>query len=330
MALYLITGGCGFIGSHLADALLAAGHQVRILDDLSTGRLENKPEGTEFLEGSVIDPRAVATAMQGVSGCFHLAAVASVERSSIEWTDTHRTNLTGSVTVFDAARRQATPVPVVYASSAAVYGNNDNIPLTEATTPRPLSAYGADKLGSEQHAFVASHVHQVPTCGLRFFNVFGPRQDPTSPYSGVISIFCNRLATGRGITIFGDGQQVRDFIFVGDVVRALMRSMERISCEARVFNVCTGRGVTVFNLARSIQDILGVSVEPTYAPARPGEVRRSIGDPTLARAVLGFEATVNLRSGLRELLLNTGSAQVQRRPSEQRSSFSTEAPALLV
>jgi UDP-glucose 4-epimerase len=330
MALYLITGGCGFIGSHLADALLAAGHRIRILDDLSTGRLENKPEGAEFLEGSVTDPRAVSTAMQGVTGCFHLAAVASVERSSIEWTNTHRTNLTGSITVFDAARRLDAPIPVVYASSAAVYGSNDDIPLTEATTPRPLSAYGADKLGSEQHAFVASRVHKVPTCGLRFFNVFGPRQDPTSPYSGVISIFCNCLATGRGITIFGDGQQVRDFIFVGDVVRALMRSMERISCEARVFNVCTGRGVTVFNLAQSIQDILGVSVEPTYAPARPGEVRRSIGDPTLARAVLGFEATVNLRSGLEELLLNNGSAQVQRRLSEQRSSFSTEAPALLV
>jgi UDP-glucose 4-epimerase len=330
MALYLITGGCGFIGSHLADALLAAGHRVRILDDLSTGRLENKPESAELLEGSVTDPQAVATAMQGVTGCFHLAAVASVERSSIEWTDTHRINLTGSVTVFDAARRQAAPVPVVYASSAAVYGSNDNIPLTEATTPRPLSAYGADKLGSEQHAFVASHVHKVPTCGLRFFNVFGPRQDPTSPYSGVISIFCNRLATGRGITIFGDGQQVRDFIFVGDVVRALMRAMERISCEARVFNVCTGRGVTVFNLGQSIQDLLGRSIEPTYAPARAGEVHRSIGDPTLARAVLGFEATVNLRNGLEELLLNNGSAQVQRRLSEQRSSFSMEVPALLV
>jgi UDP-glucose 4-epimerase len=330
MALYLITGGCGFIGSHLADALLAAGHRVRILDDLSTGRLENKPEGAELLEGNVTDPRAVSTAMQGVAGCFHLAAVASVERSSIEWTDTHRTNLTGSITVFDAARREASPVPVVYASSAAVYGSNDNCPLTEAITPRPLSAYGADKLGSEQHAFVASHVHKVPTCGLRFFNVFGPRQDPTSPYSGVISIFCNRLATGRGITIFGDGQQVRDFIFVGDVVRALMRAMERVSCEARVFNVCTGRGVTVSNLAQSIQDLLGVTIEPAYAPARTGEVRRSIGDPTLARAVLGFEATVNLRSGLEELLLNNGSARVQQRLSEQMSSLSTEAPALLV
>jgi UDP-glucose 4-epimerase len=329
MALYLITGGCGFIGSHLADALLAAGHQVRILDDLSTGRLENKPEGAEFLEGSVTDSQAVATAMQGVVGCFHLAAVASVERSSIEWTDTHRTNLTGSITVFNAARRLAAPIPVVYASSAAVYGSNDDIPLTEATMPRPLSAYGADKLGSEQHAFVASRVHKVPTCGLRFFNVFGPRQNPTSPYSGVISIFCNRLATERGITIFGDGQQVRDFIFVGDVVRALMRSMEHVSCEARVFNVCTGHGVTVFNIAQSIQDLLGVSIEPNYAPARTGEVRRSIGDPTLARAVLGFEATVDLRSGLEELLLNNGSAQVQRL-SEQRSPLSTEAPALLV
>jgi UDP-glucose 4-epimerase len=307
MSLYLVTGGCGFIGSHLTDALLAAGHNVRILDDLSTGRLENKPEGAELLQADVTNSAAVAEAMHGVAGCFHLAAVASVERSSIDWINTHRTNLTGAITVFDHARRRDPPVSVVYASSAAVYASNESIPLAEATATKPLSAYGADKLGSEQHAFVASHVHKVPTCGMRFFNVFGPRQDPTSPYSGVISIFFDRLFSGRGITIFGDGRQVRDFIFVDDVVQALMRAMQRVSCEANVFNVCTGRGTTVLELAQSVQDILGISGELTFAPPRAGEVRHSVGDPFLARELLNFEATLDLRSGLEKLLTHTKS-----------------------
>lgn len=302
MAHYLVTGGCGFIGSHLSDALLAAGHQVRILDDLSTGRLENKPAAAEFLEGSVTDPDMVARAMRDVSGCFHLAAIASVERSSADWIGSHRTNLTGSILVLDTARRQKTPVPVVYASSAAVYGSNDSVPLVEVTPPKPLSAYGADKYGSELNAFVASHVYKVPTCGLRFFNVFGPRQDPSSPYSGVISIFCDRLSSGRGITIYGDGRQVRDFIFVSDVVQAIMRAMDHVSCDARVFNVCTGRGTTVLQLAHAIQGLLGMPAEITYAAARAGEVRRSIGDPDLAREELGFEATIGLQSGLRSIL----------------------------
>jgi UDP-glucose 4-epimerase len=327
MARYLITGGCGFIGSHLVDALLAVGHQVRILDDLSTGRIENKPFGAELVEGSVTDHSLVAEAMQGVSGCFHLAAVASVERSSIDWIGTHQTNLTGSITVFEAARRHTTPIPVVYASSAAVYGSSDSVPLGESAATTPLSAYGADKLGSEQHAFVASYVHKVPTCGLRFFNVFGPRQDPMSPYSGVISIFCDRLSTNRGITIFGDGQQVRDFIFVSDVVRALMRGMEQVSCEARVFNVCAGRGTTVLELAQLIQELLGTSVEPVFAPARAGEVRRSIGDPGLARTILGFEATVDLRSGLRTVLFDDV-ASYSLRMAGQTPSFRKQAFAL--
>ena len=156
--------------------------------------------------------------------------------------------------------------------------------------------------GSEQHAFVASQTHKVPTCGLRFFNVFGPRQDPSSPYSGVISIFCDRLSTARGITIFGDGQQVRDFVFVGDVVRALILAMKNVSLDAKVFNVCTGRGTTVVALAQTIQDVLEISVDPSYAPARAGEVRRSIGNPQAARLGLGFEAAVDLRTGLQALL----------------------------
>jgi UDP-glucose 4-epimerase len=231
LAYFLVTGGCGFIGSHLVVALVARGDRVRVLDDLSTGRRENLPPGVELVLGDVADPAAVRVAMAGVQGCFHLAAIASVERGVREWLVTHRANLSGSITVFDVARAEG-GVPVVYASSAAIYGDQKRLPVSEDAIPRPLSAYGADKLGSEQHALVAGQVHGVPTMGLRFFNVFGPRQDPKSPYSGVISIFCDRLSRGEPIDIFGDGSQTRDFIFVADVVAGLLAAMPAASVEA--------------------------------------------------------------------------------------------------
>jgi len=310
VASYLVTGGCGFIGSHLADALIARGHSVRILDDLSTGRLENKPDAAELFEGDVWDPYLVKLAMQGMDGCFHLAAVASVERSNVDWIATHRTNVGGSVTVFDAARR-ANPgqaVPVVYASSAAVYGANLDVPLRETSVVRPLSAYGADKFGSELHAFVASHVHKIPTCGMRFFNVYGPRQDPKSPYSGVISIFCNRLSSGQPIVINGDGEQSRDFIFVDDVVRALLAAMERTTTDGRAYNVCTGRPTTIRELVERVAETLGITPQIAFAPARKGDVRVSCGDPSEARTALGFEAGTSLQTGLARTLQWAGEA----------------------
>jgi UDP-glucose 4-epimerase len=310
MARYVVTGGCGFIGSHLADALIQQGHSVRILDNMSTGRIENKPTAAELFEGDVADANFVTRAMRGMDACFHLAAVASVERSNIAWSETHRTNLTGSINVFDAARH-ANPrfaIPVVYASSAAVYGDNLNMPLSEASTTHPVSAYGADKLGSEQHGFVAWHVHGVPTCGLRFFNVYGPRQDPASPYSGVISIFCDRLQSGRGIAISGDGNQSRDFIFVGDVVRALLAAMKHATSEGRVFNVCTGRPTTIREMVEAIADTLEITPEIAYAPPRQGDIRVSCGDPSSARAVLGFEARISLAEGLMWTLLPSSHA----------------------
>jgi UDP-glucose 4-epimerase len=298
MPTYLVTGGCGFIGSHLCEALIANGHQVRVLDDLSTGKLENMPAAADFIKGDVGEPGTVMRAMQDVDGCFHLAAVASIERGHRDWLGTHRTNLTGAIAVFDAARAGGRQVPVVYASSAAVFGNNPNMPLTEEAATRPLSAYGADKLGCEQHAFVAARVHNVPTCGLRFFNVYGPRQDPTSPYSGVISIFCDRLRGGRSITIHGDGLQKRDFIFVEDVVRALIAAMARTSGEAPVYNICTGRATSLLQLTDVISVILNTSAKIEHGPSRLGDVRESFGDPSRARAELGFEARTDLRVGL--------------------------------
>lgn len=245
--------------------------------------------------------------MAGADGCFHLAAIASVERGNQDWLGTHRANLTGSIAVFDAARRAnpAGPIPVVYASSAAIYGDNPALPLAEDAAPRPLSAYGADKLGSEQHGFVAAHVHGVPTTGLRFFNVYGPRQDPRSPYSGVISIFCDRLRAGQPVTIFGDGGQSRDFVFVADVVRALLAAMERSaagSAAARVFNVCTGRATTIRDLAATIAGILGQDPAIAFAPPRAGEIRASLGDPARAASGLGVTAATPLRDGLARTL----------------------------
>ena len=301
MATYLVTGGCGFIGSHLCSALRAAGHSVRVLDDLSTGREGNLAPGGDFVRGDVADPAVATRAMEGISGCFHLAAIASVERGTREWLGTHRINLYGTVAVLEAAARSG-GIPVVYASSAAVYGDCPTMPLDENAPTRPLSAYGADKLGCEQHARVAGFVHGVPTFGLRFFNVFGPRQDPASPYSGVISIFCERLSDGRAVTIFGDGGQTRDFVFVADVVAALSRAMEKASVAAPVLNVCTGRATTVRTLASTIAGLCGVPSTFLTGPARQGEIRHSRGSPDRARMTLDLAPPQPLEDGLVQVL----------------------------
>ncbi len=301
MALYLVTGGAGFIGSHLVDALLARGDAVRVLDDLSTGKRENLDPRAELTVGDVADAQAVAMAMDGIDGCFHLAAIASVELGNRDWLGTHRSNLTGAITVFDAARRAkaGTTVPVVYASSAAVYGDSTELPLAETAATRPLSAYGADKLGCELHGRVATRVHGVPTAGCRFFNVYGPRQDPASPYSGVISIFFNRIRGGQGITIFGDGGQTRDFIYVADVVRALMTIMATDLDDAAAFNVCTGKTTSLLELAATLGRVFERTPDVKFREARAGDIRESLGNPSAAERQLGFRAKTSLEQGLR-------------------------------
>lgn len=300
MPLHLVTGGCGFIGSHLSAALIARGDTVRVLDDLSTGSRANLAPGAELVVGDVADPAAVRAAMAGVDGVFHLAAIASVPRCTEDWLGTHRVNLGGTIAVLDAARAGPgrAPVPVVYASSAAVYGEVAALPITEAAPTRPLSAYGADKLGSELHARVAGAVHGVPTMGLRFFNVFGPRQDPRSPYSGVISIFCDRFARGEGVEIYGDGGQTRDFIAVADIVAGLLAGLDAASTEAPVLNLCTGRASSVLELARTIAGLCGAPPAITHREARAGEIRHSVGSAEAARARLGLGAPTPLDDGL--------------------------------
>ncbi|MGH6983339.1 MAG: NAD-dependent epimerase/dehydratase family protein [Stellaceae bacterium] len=304
MPSYLVTGGCGFIGSHLCDALVARGDRVRILDDLSTGKKSNKNPRAELIVGDVADEATVMHAVTGVDGCFHLAAVASVARCNTEWIATHRTNLTGTITVLNAARtaKPGSSIAVVYASSAAVYGDNLDLPLAETAAPRPLSAYGADKFGCELHARVAGNVHGVPTLGLRFFNVYGPRQDPSSPYSGVISIFSARLREKKPVTIFGDGGQERDFIYVDDVVRALTLAMDRASTEACVLNVCSGKAITIRDLAETMARACGARLVLDFGPARPGDIRHSLGNPEAIRRLLGWRAERTLADGLRETI----------------------------
>jgi UDP-glucose 4-epimerase len=301
--LFLVTGAAGFIGSHLVDALLAAGHTVRGLDDFSTGLMENLDPRCQVVRADVADPIAVRWAMQGADGCFHLAAIASVARTNEEWLATHRTNQTGTITVLDAARH-AGGVPVVYASSAAVYGDVPGGVAHEDLLPRPRTAYGADKLGSELHAAAAWQVHAVPTFGLRFFNVYGPRQNACSPYSGVISIFARQLASGGPVSVHGDGLQIRDFIHVSDVVVHLLAAMEhlRTTPEATVANVCTGRPASVLEVLRILSDIYGRTPRVVHGPARPGDIRQSVGDPTAARAVLGVQARMSLEAGLSTLI----------------------------
>lgn len=304
MANYLVTGGCGFIGSHLVDALLSRGDRVRVLDDLSTGQRDNLDPAAELVVGDVADLALTRDAMDGMDGCFHLAAIASVQQSVENWFATHRANQAGAIAVFDAARQARTgqPCPVIYASSAAVYGDNPATPLAETATTEPLTAYGADKLGCEMHGRVAWLVHRVPTTGLRFFNVYGPRQDPASPYSGVIALFSGRIAAGAPLTVFGDGEQVRDFVYVDDVVRHLLAAMTRQPQAACIYNVCTGLATSVLDLAAAIGRVAGRMPQLRHGPARPGDIRRSVGDPAAAATALGVAAQVTLDTGLRPTL----------------------------
>ncbi len=302
MALYVVTGAAGFIGSHLVDALLAAGHTVRGLDDFSTGRSENVDPRCPVLRADVADPAAVRRVMQGADGCFHLAAQASVTLTNEDWLGTHRTNQTGTITVFEAARICGR-IPVVYASSAAVYGDLGTRQAREDTWPKPTAAYGADKLGSELHAAAAWSVHQIPTLGLRFFNVYGRRQNPCSRYSGVISIFSRRLAEGGTVTVHGDGQQVRDFIEVSDVVAHLTAGMRQIETNPgeAVLNVCTGRGTSIVDLIDTLARAHGRMPRVIHGSTRPGDIRHSVGDPSAATALLGVRARIALVDGLAAL-----------------------------
>ena len=275
---------------------------MRVLDDFSTGQRRNLDPSAQVLTGDVCDASAVAQALDGADGCFHLAAIASVARGNEDWAGTHRVNLTGSITVLDACR--ARRVPVVYASSAAVYGDVGDAVAHEGLVPAPRTAYGADKYGCELHAAVGWGVHGVPSFGLRLFNVYGPRQDPGSPYSGVISIFADRCARGAAVRVHGDGGQVRDFIYVADVVAHLLAAMAHVSAEPGAFvcNVCTGRETSVLALAETLAGLCRTNAAVLHGPPRAGDIRRSVGSPERARTMLGLSASTTLDAGLKATL----------------------------
>ncbi|MCA3720446.1 NAD-dependent epimerase/dehydratase family protein [Phenylobacterium sp.] len=303
----LVTGGAGFIGRALAARLLGEGAEVTVLDDLSSGDASRLDRGACLMEGSVTDPGRVAEAMAGADAVFHLAAIASVARCNEDLAASHRVNLGGFVNVLEAAAAREQRPALVYASSAAVYGDNPETPLREDARPRPLSPYGADKLGCELHASAAATVLGLRSTGLRFFNVYGPGQDPGSPYSGVISRFHRAARLGEGVTIFGDGGQTRDFVFVDDVVEALLSAAAREKGEAaEVLNVCTGRETTVLDLAARLARLTGKTMPVAHAPARAGDIRRSSGDPARLEAILGRRPGTDLSAGLAQLVERGG------------------------
>ena len=301
----LVTGGAGFIGSHLVRRLLALGHQVTVLDDLSTGHAANLPADARLVRGDLLDPDLLHRLTQGAERVFHLAARVSVQLCISDWMAAHRVNLGGSIAVFQAAQR-AGNVPVIYASSAAVYGNRAGA-CAETDLPQPISPYGADKLGSEHQARAMAEVHGLPSVGLRFFNVYGPGQDAASPYAGVISKFCANRRADRGHEVFGDGGQSRDFVYVGDVVEGLLRAARTPPQGARVWNICTGAGTTLLDLIAGLDALAGRGTSPVrHAAPRAGDIRESLGAPAAARAAFGFAAATPIAEGLRALWDQSG------------------------
>ncbi len=303
---YLVTGGAGFIGSHLCETLLGNGHEVTVLDDFSTGKYDNVQQGVRCIRGDAADPDCVTPLMDQCDGIFHLAAIASVEMSRRQWRATTNANLMATVTLLDAISKRDAPIPFVYASSAAIYGDNPNIPLSEGDYANPLTPYGVDKYASELHARTGTLIHGIPTSGMRFFNVYGPRQDPHSPYSGVISIFAARLLAKQDITIFGDGGQSRDFIYVADVVAHLIAAMEQHHASnaphAAIFNVCGGQETSIAELAALLAELTEQPNQPHYGEARYGDIYRSLGDTAYASEMLHYHGHTSLRDGLTNTL----------------------------
>jgi len=300
MRTFLVTGGAGFIGSHIAEALVRRGDRVRVLDNLSTGFLSNLDPirgEIEFIKGDLVDAPLVARAVQGVDCVFHEAALASVPRSMEHPLDTHASCVTGTVTLLDAARRAGVR-RVVYASSSSVYGDQPASSKRENDLPSPISPYGAAKLAAEYYcrAFAASF--PLETVSIRYFNVFGPRQDPGSPYSAVIPLFITAILSGGRPVIYGDGLQSRDFTFVGNVVEGNLLAADAPGVSGRVFNVAMGGSINLLCLLASLNRLLGTDVQPIHADPRPGDIRESMADITMARRDLGYEPRIGFEEGL--------------------------------
>lgn len=305
----LVTGGAGFIGSHLCDALLAAGYSVRVLDNLSTGRRDNLPldnSRLQLIEGDVADATLMRRAVAGCQAVAHLAAVASVQASVDDPVGTHQSNFIGTLNLCEAMR-EAGVRRVLFASSAAIYGNNgEGVAVTEDTTKAPLTPYAADKLASEHYLDFYRREHGFTPAIFRFFNIYGPRQDPSSPYSGVISIFTERALAGRPITVFGDGEQTRDFFYVADLVPLLVQGLTVADVAPEAVNVGHSQSVSLNQLLAAIRQVLGELPEVTYSDARAGDIRHSRADNSLLRQRYQPAPATPLAEGLAHLLGRLG------------------------
>ncbi len=297
----LVTGGAGFIGSHLAAALAAAGWTVTVFDNLSTGKRANLAGlPVTLIEGNLVDFEALAAAAAGCDVIFHQAALVSVPRSLADPVLNHESNVTGTFQLFEAGRRAGVR-RIVYASSAAIYGNNPALPAEESGAVAPMSPYGAAKYIAEVYAgaYALSYPDGPDFAGLRYMNVFGPRQDPGSPYSGVLAIFCQAALRGDPCRINGDGEQTRDFVYVADVVRAnLLAAGAPLAERSAVFNIGRGEEVSLNQVVALLGDLTGRAIPVVYGPTRGGDIRHSVANIARARACLGYAPQVGIRAGL--------------------------------
>ena len=298
----LVTGGAGFIGSHLVRGLLARGDRVRVLDNFSTGKAENLSGLSgppEILKGDLCDLAIVGQAVRGMDTIFHQAAFVSVPKSMQEPQACFETNVKGTLNLLEAARKTNVR-QVVLASSAAVYGESQELPLNEQTELQTLSPYATSKQVDEVYAGMYTRAYGLPVVALRYFNVYGPRQSPDSDYAAAIPIFIRCKLDGIAPTVYGDGYQRRDFVYVKDVVRANLLAAESSEAAGKAFNVCNGKETSLIDLLEVLSEVLPGSPPPQFEPPRPGDIYRSLGDPSLAAKTLGFYAEVSLSEGLAE------------------------------
>jgi nucleoside-diphosphate-sugar epimerase len=299
MANYLVTGGAGFIGSHLVEELVRRGERVRVVDSLITGKRQNiahvKP--VEFIEGDLADLDVARRAVNGIDYVLHQAAIPSVPRSVEDPITSNRANIDASLNVL-VASRDAGIKRLVYAGSSSAYGNAPTLPKAETMATAPLSPYALQKLVAEQYCQMFTNLYGLETVTIRYFNVFGPRQDPSSPYSGVISLFISALCDGRQPTIYGDGEHTRDFTYVANVVDGVLRACTAQGASGEVINVATGGRISLNTLFRTVRQLVGTQVEPIYAAPRPGDVKDSQADIAKARRILGYEPFVSFEEGL--------------------------------
>ena len=304
MAAYLVTGGAGFIGSHLVEELVRRGERVRVVDSLVTGKRHNLAgvaSSIEFIEGDLADAAVARQAVAGMDYVLHQAAIPSVPRSVADPVTSHRSIVEATLNILVAAR-DAGVKRVIYAGSSSVYGNQPTLPKREDMVPLPLSPYALQKVVGEQYGQMFTALYGLETVSTRYFNVFGPRQDPSSPYSGVISVFARAAVTGRVPTIHGDGEQTRDFTFVANVVDGVLKACHAPGVAGQVFNVATGGRISLNQLFGVVQKLAGSHVTPVYGPERVGDVKHSHADISRARAMLHYEPTVSLEEGLAQTI----------------------------